>query len=218
MKGKQTPRTREEFEALCRYLWETYNAPFGYETHVFDGSHYWAKAWPGGWNKIRAIITENRTPFRSNAILQSITRGAARMWRVPYGYFPAYDWQARISPPMYAHMQQPRSGYQNQQGNVKISPSLYERIYIYMLMGNAAIIADESDHTEYIDLAKSGQYRRSWFGELCHKMEQFNADHDFGVSWTPVALVMSWHNGLVYYGDKAFYPFLPFQSLKQYFP
>ena len=207
MKGKQTPRTREEFEALCRYLWETYNAPFGYETHVFDGSHYWAKAWPGGWNKIRAIITENRTPFRSNAILQSITRGAARMWRVPYGYFPAYDWQARISPPMYAHMQQPRSGYQNQQGNVKISPSLYERIYIYMLMGNAAIIADESDHTEYIDLAKSGQYRRSWFGELCHKMEQFNADHDFGVSWTPVALVMSWHNGLVYYGDKAFYRF-----------
>ncbi len=207
MKGKKTPGTREEFEQLCRYLWERYNAPFDFETHVFDGSHYWAKAWPGGWNKIRGIITENRTPFRSNSILQSFTRGAARMWKVPFGYFPAYDWQARISPPMLAHMQKPRAGYQNQQGNVKISPSLYERIYIYMLMGNAAIIADESDHCTYIDLSGKGQYRLSWFGELCERMYRFNADHDFGVSWAPVALVMSWHNGLVYYGDKAFYRF-----------
>ena len=129
------------------------------------------------------------------------------MWKVPFGYFPAYDWQARISPPMLAHMQKPRAGYQNQQGNVKISPSLYERLYIYMLMGNAAIIADESDHCTYIDLSGKGQYRLSWFGELCERMYRFNADHDFGVSWTPVALVMSWHNGLVYYGDKAFYRF-----------
>ena len=207
MKGKKTPKTREEYEQLCRYLWELYNAPFDFETHVFDGSHYWAKAWPGGWNKIRGIITENRTPYRSNSVLQAFTRGAARMWNVPFGYFPAYDWQARISPPMLAHMQKPRAGYQNQQGNVKISPSLYERLYVYMLMGNAAIIADESDHCTYIDLAGKGQYRLSWFGEMCERMYQFNADHDFGVSWAPVALVMSWHNGLVYYGDKAFYRF-----------
>ena len=205
MPGKTNPRTREEFEQICRYIWETINAPFDFETHVFDGSHYWAKAWPGGWNKTRAIITENRTPYRNNSIMQALTRGAARMWNVPYGYFPAYDWLARISPPMYSHMQTPRAGYQNQQGLIKISPSLYERLYIYMFMGNAAIIADESDHSRYIDLANSGNFRYSWFGEMCKKMENFNADYDFGISWNPVAIMLSWHNGLVYYGDKAFY-------------
>ncbi|MBO5667999.1 MAG: NPCBM/NEW2 domain-containing protein [Lentisphaeria bacterium] len=207
LKDQKNPQTREEFEAICRFIWEKVNSPFGFETHVFDGSHYWAKAWPGGWNKIRAIITENRTPYRSNPILQSITRGAARMWQVPYGYFPAYDWLARISPPMYDHMQNPRAGYQDQQGLLKISPSLYERIFIYNMMGNPAIIADESDHSRYIDLAGSGQYRFSWYGEICEKMRKLNDDYDFGISYNPVALVLSWHNGLVYYGDKAFYRF-----------
>jgi hypothetical protein len=74
-----------------------------------------------------------------------------------------------------------------------------------MFMGNAAIIADESDHSRYLDLANSGNFRYSWFGEICKRMERFNDDHNFGVSWNPVAIVMSWHNGLVYYGDKAFY-------------
>ena len=207
LKDQKNPQTREEFEAVCRFIWEKVNAPFGFETHVFDGSHYWAKAWPGGWNNIRAIITENRTPYRSNAVLQSITRGAARMWQVPYGYFPAYDWLARISPPMYDHMQNPRSGYQDQQGLLKISPSLYERIFVYNMMGNPVIIADESDHSRYIDLAKSGQYRFNWYGEICEKMRKLSDTYDFGISYNPVALVMSWHNGLVYYGDKAFYRF-----------
>lgn len=207
MAGKKTPKTREEFEALCRYLWERYNKPFKYETHVFDGSHYWAKVWPGGWHKTRAIITENRVPFRNNSILQAITRGTARMWFVPFGYFPAYDWLARISPPMYSHMQNPRSGYQNQQGLVKISPSLYERLWVYMLMGNAAVIADESDHSRYIDLAGSGKYRFSWYGEICEKMRRWGEDYDLGISYNPVAITLSWHNGLVYIGDKAFYRF-----------
>ena len=207
LKDQKNPQTREEFEAICRFIWEKVNSPFGFETHVFDGSHYWAKAWPGGWNNIRAIITENRTPYRSNAVLQSITRGAARMWHVPYGYFPAYDWLARISPPMYDHMQNPRSGYQDQQGLLKISPSLYERIFVFNMMGNPAIIADESDHSRYIDLANSGQYRFNWYGEICEKMRKLNDTCDFGVSYNPVALMLSWHNGLVYYGDKAFYRF-----------
>jgi hypothetical protein len=207
MKGKKTPKTRAEFEQLCRYLWDRYNKPFNYETHVFDGSHYWAKVWPGGWNKIRGVITENRTPYRSNSILQAITRGTARMWNVPYGYFPAYDWLARISPPMYSHMQKPRMGYQNQQGLLKISPSLYERLWVYNLMGNAAIIADESDHSRYIDLSNSGKYRFNWYGEICEKMRHFNDDYNLGISYNPVAIALSWHNGLVYYGDKAFYRF-----------
>ena len=207
MQGKKTPKTREEFEQLCRYLWVRYNKPFKFETHVFDGSHYWAKVWPGGWNKTRGIITENRTPFRSNSILQAITRGTARMWNVPFGYFPAYDWLARISPPMYSHMQNPRMGYQNQQGLLKISPSLYERIWVYNLMGNAAIIADESDHSRYIDLSGSGKYRFNWYGEICEKMRCFSEDYDFGISYNPVAIALSWHNGLVYTGDKAFYRF-----------
>ncbi|MBE6389653.1 MAG: hypothetical protein E7043_05710 [Lentisphaerae bacterium] len=207
LKGKKDPQTREEFEAICRFIWEEINRPFGFETHVFDGSHYWAKAWPGGWNKIRAIITENRTPYRSNPVLQSITRGAARMWQVPYGYFPAYDWLARISPPMYDHMQNPRSAYQDQRGLLKISPSLYERIFMYNMMGNPAVIADESDHSRYIDFNGNGRYRFNWYGELCEKMRKFNDDYDLGVSYNPVALALSWHNGLVYYGDKAFYRF-----------
>ncbi len=203
--GKKNPQTREEFERIAAYAWERCNAPLEQEVYVLDGSHYWAKPWPGGWGRIRAIITENRTPYRSNQIMQAMTRGSARMWNVPFGYFCAYDWYARIAPPILGHMQQPRPAYRNQRGYLRINPGLYRRLWYYMLLSNAAYIADESDHSEYIDLAGKGQTRLSWYGELCEEMRQFAADNDTGVSWNPVAVALSWHNGVVYKGDKAFY-------------
>ena len=203
--GKKNPKTREEFEKIAAFAWDRCNAPLGHEVYVLDGSHYWAKAWPGGWNRIRAVITENRTPYRSNQIMQAFTRGSARMWNVPFGYFCAYDWYARISPPMLSHMQQPRDAYRNQRGYLRINPSLYRRLWYYMMMSNAVFIGDESDHSEYIDLAGKGQFRLSWYGELCEEMRQFVADNDTGVSWNPVAVAISWHNGVVYKGDLAFY-------------
>ena len=208
---KDFPRelnTREEFEAMAAHAWNTLNAPFEFQTYVLDGSHYWAKPWPGGWNPIRAIITENRVPYRSNTLMQSITRGSARMWGVPYGYLSAYDWSARIGHPVYSHMQAPRPNYQNQQGVLKINPNLYRRLWYYMAMGNAAILADESDHARYADYAASGQYRYNWYGELVEEVRDFiRLNPDLGVQWNPVALALSWHNGVVYRGDKAFYRF-----------
>jgi len=197
--------SREEFEQAARFAWNQINGPFNFETYVLDGSHYWAKAWPGGWNKIRAIITENRVPYRSNVIMQAITRGAARMWGVPFGYLSAYDWYARISSPIYDHMQKPRLNYQNQQGILKINPNLYRRIWYYEIMGNAAIIADESDHARFSDPGANGQYRFNWYGELCEEIRDFVKNNpNLGVSYNPIALGLSWHNGVVYKGDKAF--------------
>lgn len=205
--GHKNPTTREEFEAEAKYAWEYCNKPFNHEVYVLDGSHYWAKAWPGGWFPIRAIVTENRTPGRSNQVLQAFTRGAARMWNVPFGYFCAYDWYARISPPVLSHMQAPRDAYRNQRGWLRINPNHYRRHWYYMLMSNAALIGDESDHSEYIDLGGKGQYRLSWYGELCEEVRRFSRENDLGVSWNPVAICLSWHNGFVYRGDKAFYRF-----------
>lgn len=207
-KGMKEPETREEFEALAKHAWNTVNAPWDFEVYVLDGSHYWAKAWPGGWNRVRAIITENRVPYRSNTLMQAITRGAARMWAVPYGYLSAYDWYARIGHPVYDHMQSPRPNYQNQQGMLKINPNLYRRMWYYMVMGNTTILADESDHAQFADYSGSGQYRFNWYGELCQEIRDFiELNPDLGVQWNPVGIVLSWHNGVVYRGDKAFYRF-----------
>ena len=197
--------SRKEFEKLARIAWENVNKPYEFETYVMDGSKYWAKAWPGGWTKIRAIIAENRTPYRSNVILQAITRGAARMWGVPFGYLSAYDWYARISYPVYSHMQNPRLNYQTQQGVLKINPNLYRRLWFYEVMSNAAILADESDHSRFSDLAKSGQYRLNWYGELCEEIRDFiKSNPDLGVAYNPIGLTLGWLNGVVYTGDKAF--------------
>jgi hypothetical protein len=202
------PKTREEYTAAAQYLWTKSSAPFDGQVHVLDGSHYWAKAWPGGWGKIRSIITENRLPYRSNSITQAISRGAARMWNVPYGFLQAYDWHARIGHPTFSHMQTPRDAYRNQQGLLKINPNLYRRLWYYQLMGNAAFIGDESDQNRYADWSGSGQFRLSWYGELCEEVREFNdLFPDLGAQYNPVGLLLGWHNGWAYRGDKAFYLF-----------
>jgi hypothetical protein len=48
-------------------------------------------------------------------------------------------------------------------------------------------------------------------------MPRFSEDYDLGISWNPVALTLAWHNGVVYYGDKAFYrfPYTPGEQMSR---
>ncbi len=202
------PATREEYEQFARFMWNKAAIPLKGQVHVLDGSHNWAKAWPGGWSSVRSIITENRTPYRSNTITQALSRSAARMWQVPYGYLQAYDWFARIGHPTISHMQNPSDSYRKERGKLKISPSLYRRLWYYQLMGNAAFLGDESDHVRYADWSASGNFRLSWYGELCEEIRNFNdINPDLGQQYNPIGILLSWHNGWAYRGDKAFYLF-----------
>jgi len=206
--NQKEPATREEYVQFARFMWEKAATPLKGQIYVLDGSHNWAKAWPGGWGPIRAIITENRVPYRNNLITQMVTRSAARTWHVPYGYLQAFDWHARIGHPTQSHMTKPRDAYRNQTGKLKISPSLYRRLWYYQLVGNAAYLGDESDHVRYADWSMSGNTRLSWYGELCEEIRKFNDLHpDLGQQYNPIGLLISWHNGWAYRGDKAFYRF-----------
>ena len=139
------PETREDYTEAARYAWGKMNAPFKGQIYALSGSQPWAIGWAGGWGPIRSVITENRTPYRNNLIFNALTRGAARMWQIPYGFLQAYDWNVRIGHPAMSHMQKPAAGYRNQQGFLRITPSLYRRLWYYMALSNAAVLLDESD-------------------------------------------------------------------------
>ena len=203
--GMKEPATREEFAEAARYTWLKMNAPFKGQVHALSGSQCWALSWSGAWEPIRAIINENRTPYRNNIIFNALTRGAARMWQIPYGYLLAYDWNVRISHPALSHIQKPSSGYHKQQGVLNITPSLYRRLWYYMALSNAAVLLDESDHMRYADWSGSGQFRLSWYGELCSEIQEFQKlNPDTGINYNPVGLLLSWHNGWAYRGSQAF--------------
>lgn len=199
------PSTREAYAEAARYAFQKMNAPFRGQVHALSGSQCWALSWSGGWEPIRAIINENRTPYRNNIIFNALTRGAARMWQIPYGYLMAFDWNCRISHPALSHIQKPSPGYYKQQGVLNITPSLYRRLWYYMALSNAAVLLDESDHMRYADWSGSGQFRLSWYGELCSEIMEFQRlNPDTGINYNPVGLLLSWHNGWAYRGSKAF--------------
>ena len=105
------PTDREAYAEAARFAWLKMNAPFKGQVHALSGSQCWALSWSGAWEPIRAIINENRTPYRNNIIFNALTRGAARMWQIPYGYLMAFDWNVRISHPALSHLQKPSPGY-----------------------------------------------------------------------------------------------------------
>ena len=199
------PLTREAYAEAARYAWLKMNAPFKGQVHALSGSQCWALSWSGSWEPIRAIINENRTPYRNNIIFNALTRGAARMWQIPYGYLMAFDWNVRISHPALSHLQKPSPGYYKQQGLMHITPSLYRRLWYYMALTNAAVLLDECDHMRYADWSNSGQFRLSWYGELCSEIQEFQRlNPDTGINYNPVGLLLSWHNGWAYRGSQAF--------------
>ena len=199
------PTTREAYAEAAKFAWLKMNAPFKGQIHALSGSQCWALSWSGSWEPIRAIINENRTPYRNNIIFNALTRGAARMWQIPYGYLMAYDWNVRISHPALSHIQKPSPGYYKQQGVLNITPSLYRRLWYYMALSNAAVLLDESDHMRYADWSGSGQFRLSWYGELCAEIQEFqHINPDTGINYNPVGLLLSWHNGWAYRGSQAF--------------
>ena len=199
------PTTREAYAEAAKFAWLKMNAPFKGQVHALSGSQCWALSWSGSWEPIRAVINENRTPYRNNIIFNALTRGAARMWQIPYGYLMAYDWNVRIGHPVLSHIQKPSAGYNKQQGVLNITPSLYRRLWYYMALSNAAVLLDESDHMRYADWSGSGQFRLSWYGELCSEIQEFQKlNPDTGVNYNPVGLLLSWHNGWAYKGSKAF--------------
>ena len=201
----QEPVTREAYAEAARYAWHKMNAPFKGQVYALTGSQCWAISWGGSWEPIRSIITENRTPYRNNLIFNSLTRSAARMWQVPYGFLQAYDWNTRIGHPVMSHIQKPSPSYGKQQGKIRITPSLYRRLWYYMALSNAAVLFDENDHMRYADWGGKGNYRLSWYGEICSEIQEFQRlNPDTGVNYNPVGLLLSWHNGWAYRGSKAF--------------
>ncbi len=199
------PATREAYAEAARFAWLKMNAPFKGQVHALSGSQCWALSWSGSWEPIRAIINENRTPYRNNIIFNALTRGAARMWQIPYGFLMAFDWNVRISHPALSHLQKPSPGYYKQQGQMHITPSLYRRLWYYMALTNAAVLLDECDHMRYADWSGSGQFRLSWYGELCSEIQEFQRlNPDTGINYNPVGLLLSWHNGWAYRGSQAF--------------
>ncbi len=199
------PLTREDYAEAARYAWHKMNAPFKGQVYALTGSQCWAISWGGSWEPVRSIITENRTPFRNNLIFNSLTRSAARMWQVPYGFLQAYDWNFRIGHPVLSHMQNPSPSYGKQQGVIRITPSLYRRLWYYMALSNAAVLFDENDHMRYADWGGKGNYRLSWYGEICAEIQEFQRlNPDTGTNYNPVGLLLSWHNGWAYRGSRAF--------------
>jgi len=199
------PMTREAYAEAARYAWLKMNAPFEGQVYALSGSQCWAISWAGGWEPIRSVITENRTPYRNNIIFNSLTRSAARMWQIPYGFLQAYDWNCRIGHPFSSHMQNPSNSYRKQQGIIRITPSLYRRLWYYMALSNAAVLLDESDHMRYADWGGKGNCRLSWYGEICAEIQDFQRlNPDTGINYNPVGLLLSWHNGWAYKGSNAF--------------
>lgn len=199
------PLTREAYTEAARFAWLKMNKPFKGQVYALSGSQSWAISWAGGWEPIRAVITENRTPYRNNMVFNSLTRSAARMWQIPYGFLQAYDWNCRIGHPFASHMQNPSNSYRKQQGVIRITPSLYRRLWYYMALSNAAVLLDESDHMRYADWGGKGNYRLSWYGEICAEIQDFQRlNPDTGINYNPVGLLLSWHNGWAYKGSNAF--------------
>lgn len=196
--------SRRAFVDTAERLWRAFSAPYDYQVYAMDGAHYWAMQWPAIWGA-RAIITENRCPGRSVVQHQAFTRAAGRMGKIPWGYYPAYDWFMPVVPDIRTHVRRPDTFRQKARGWLNLQPSFYRRTTYYMCMGGAAIIMDEAGHLRYVDLDGDGNYRLSWYGWIWEEVMDFADRHpDRGTPYTPIGVLLSWDNGFEIDGDKAF--------------
>ena len=183
------PTSREECYAIVKDYFLTRNqAMRGRNLSVTGHSHYESYAAEWGARLIGLELGEN-IGFAQSKI--AFARGAARQWNRP--------WSVQVSP--WFHGSCTTSGPlrmidDNYARGLDAGHSLsfYERIWLHSWFSGAAMVTPENSSAIFFEGGDT-PWTLTDHGEKAADVFQFMCDHDRGVPYTPLAIVLDRYNG-----------------------
>jgi hypothetical protein len=185
---------RECYEILKDYFTSRSDDLLNRVISVTGHSHYEAYTPEWGARCIGLEVGENIAFTQSKL---AFARGASRQWRRP--------WSVQVSPWFAGACT--TSGSLRQEGGTARgldaghSLSFYERIWLHAWFAGAAMVTPENSMAIFFESAAQPSLLTT-HGRKAGEVFRFMCEHDRGIPWTPVAIVLDHFAGYNAYMDK----------------
>lgn len=191
-----TPTSKQQAYNYLKAYYEERNTTYGGRLLSVTGhSQYEVYAAEWGTQDIGLELGEN---IRFSQLKMSMARGAGRQWDLP--------WSVQVSPWFHGSLTTTgplTGGPGNARGaNAGHSQSLYERLWYHSWFAGAAMVTPEGGSAYLFEEKGAAPYTLTALGHVANSFFRFTNDHDRGIPYTPVAVVIDRYAGYNAYEDK----------------